>query len=224
MSKITFTINKTSQKNINLLINRLGKEELFRGIQNFFTRQALIGSARIADTMLSGQRLNRQTGTLAKSLTGTGLRVDGVPALRMGIFRGPALKYAGIQNLGTKKYNPASPYDTIRPKKGKALAIPLDPVKTGTGLDKYGGPRGFPGELHFIPFRKSGIAIGALYDDHEYDVAREFGLREAKAAYLLMTEVDIKPTFYLRDGFRNFLPILTKNLAAYLKDQVALTK
>lgn len=222
MSSVTFTLSKTGKKNLDRLSEILGRNKLFGLLDKFFHKHSLIAASHISKTMLSGQRLRRRTGGLAKSVTGTGLRVDGIPAMRVGIFRGPALKYAGVQELGTKGKNPSSPYDTIRPKKGKSLSIPLDPVLTGTGVDKYGGPRGFPGELHFIPFRKSGIAVGALFDDAEYKIAKTFGLREAKAAYLLVKKVDIPAHFYLRDGFRNYLPLFVKELEAYLKQIVAI--
>ena len=218
MSKITIKISASGQKTIDKLITNLGREKLFKLLDKLFNKQSLIAAGHVSRTMLSGQRLKRRTGTLAKSVTGTGLRIDGIPAMRVGIFRGPALKYAGPQELGTKGKNPESPYGTILPKKGKALAIPLGPALTPAGVEKYGGPRNFPGELHFIPFRQSGIAVGALYSDVEYEVARHFGIREAQAAYLLLRKVDLKPKYYLRDGFRNYMPMFAKELNKYLKD------
>lgn len=218
MSKVTFTLSAAGKKRINSLISMLGRDQLFRQLDGLFHKHSLIAAGHVSRTMLSGQRLKRRTGSLARSITGTGLRVDGVPAMRVGIFRGPALKYAGVQEFGTKGKNPESPYPTIRPKKGKALAMPLEPALTPAGVERYGGPRNFPGGLHFIPFRNSGVAIGALYSPAEYTIAKSFGLREAKAAYLLLKKIDIPPHWYLRDGFRNYLPLFKKALEAYLKD------
>jgi len=221
---IKVELDKRSLAYIQALEKSLGKEALYAQLDRFFAKQSLIAAGHISRNMLSGQRLARRTGQLARSIAGAALRVDGVPAMRVGVFRGPALKYAGVQEFGTKGKNPDSPYPTIRPRSARALAIPQAPeAVTPAGVDRFGGPRGFPGELHFVPFRDSGVsqgAIGGLYSDREYDIGIEFGFDRAKVAYLLVAKVDLEPKYYLRDGFRSYLPMLSKELAELLADLV----
>lgn len=185
----------------------------------FLDRQATIGADYISDNMLSNQRLRRRSGNLARSIVGRSLRAAGVPAMRIGVLRGPALRYAGVQEYGTKKYNPDSPYDTIRPKHAKALAIPQEPALTGVGIDRFGGPRGVPFSLTFIPFRGTGVAVGGLFDPATLPAKGSgLSLRTAKMYYLLVSKVDIKPKWYLKDGFDAWLPEFVEELTDWLED------
>jgi hypothetical protein len=124
--------------------------------------------------------------------------------MRIGIFRGPALAYAGAQEYGA----------TIRPVTAKALAIPMDPVKTSAGVDKYGGPRNFPGELRFLPFRR-GIAVGKLVAEEDADALVTAGRSpyDAAAMYLLLKEVKIPATHFLWKGVTNYMPDILQQLA-----------
>lgn len=218
MSEVRFELTKSSIETIDRITEFVSAERLYDAITQFFQKQSQIIASRISNNYLSGQRLNRRTGNLARSVTGVGLKVDGAPAIRVGIFRGPALKYAGIQEFGTRDKNPESPFDVITPKEAEALAIPVgDDVLTPTGVSRF-GPRDYPGDLRFIPFRSSGVAVGALFNEEQYQVAREFGIREAMASYLLLTQVSIEPKYYLRDGFKSQLPYLIRELNTFLRD------
>lgn len=217
---IKFNLTEATKKYLLAAEKEFGREPLYIGIERFFDRQASRGATRIADTQLSGQVLKTRSGNLKRSVVGRGLRVNAVPAMRVGILRGPALRYAGVQEYGTQGKNPSSPYPTIRPKRAKALAIPLDegPAVYPSGVARYDSPRDFPGGLHFIPFRR-GVAVGALYPESEIQRLHSGGLtlRDIQAAYLLVTKVDIKPHFFLRKGFEKFLPEVAKELGKYLK-------
>jgi len=201
---------------------RLSKKgEFEENVLGFMDRQASIGADWIADNYASGQRLGRRTGALARSIVGRSLTVGSVPAMRIGVLRGPALRYAGVQEYGTRRYNPSSPYDTIRPKSAKALAIPQEPALTPVGVDRFGGPRGVPFKLTFIPFRSTGVAVGGLYDPRSIpQTGSGLTLQTAKMYYLLVKEVDIKPKWYLKDGFDAWMPQFTEELADWLRDYV----
>lgn len=200
------------QKNLFPTLTRLekllGKTALYKKIQVFFDKEALIAAGFVVKTTLSGQLLNRRTGSLARSMTGRGVQFRGLPAMKVGVFRGPALQYAGIQEHG----------GTIKPKKAKALAIPQEAVLTPAGVDRFGGPRGYPGELRFIPFRSSGVAIGGLFDADSLDdqESTELDLGDGILAYMLVREVKIPATHFLSRGFRAYLPTLGQNFAKFL--------
>lgn len=219
MTSVSFTFDRATKRYLKDAERRLGRDDLYEQITRLFNREGLKVAGRISKNYLSGQRVNRRSGNLARSITGQGVRINGVPALQVGIFRGPSLKYAATIELGTKGKNPDSPIPTIRPRSGQALAVPVgDEVLTGAGVDRFGGPRNFPGELYFIPFRNSGVAVGGLYSAVQRDIGQQFGLREARAAYLLLTEVDIEPRYFLRDGFQERLPFVAKELSLLLRD------
>lgn len=190
-----------------------------RDVLGFLDKQASIGADFISDNYLSNQRLKRRSGALARSIVGRSLMASGVPAMRIGVLRGPALRYAGVQEYGTRKYNQSSPYDTIRPRSAKALAIPQKPALTAVGIDKFGGPRGLPFKAAFIPFRGTGVAVGGLFDPKTLPKSGSgLSLRSAKMYYLLVKQVDIKPKWYLKDGFEAWLPKMTEELADWLRD------
>lgn len=206
---VKLTIDTKTKKFIKNLEDLTEKEFIYNIIEKFFEKRALFVAGFISKNFLSGQRLKRRTGALARSITGRGIRIGGLPAMRVGIFKGPALAYAQAQEKGA----------TIKPVKAKALAIPQKLVLTAAGVDKYGGPRNYPGELRFVPFRGSGIAVGGLYPAEE--LSKGVTLREAKIAYLLVTQVKIKPKNFLRDGLRETLPETASLLAELLRDLIA---
>lgn len=209
-------LTKKSIKDLRAIQRRMNPKVFLREILEFFDRQASIGADFIGDEYASGQRLKRRSGNLARSIIGRSLAVGKVPAMRIGVLRGPALRYAGVQEYGTKGKNPSSPYPTIRPKSAKALAVPIGPALTPAGVARKPGPEDWD-NLAFVPFRGNKITVGGLYDVNSLHRAGG-NLRKAKAYYLLMTQVDIEPKWYLRDGFDAWLPELADNLADYLRD------
>lgn len=184
----------------------LGKE-LFDEIIKLWDKEAQKIASHISKTKLTGQRKKVRSGALRRNIVGQAMRFRGVPALRVGVLRGPALSYAGLQEFGTQKWNKQSPYPTIRPKKTKYLAYPPDgsPALYPSGVNRYPSARHYPGKLVFIPF-KGKNAVGGLYDAAE--LAGADSLRELQVVYVLLRRMDIKPGFFLRDGMTERLPIL----------------
>ena len=90
------------------------KRALHEKILVVMDRQAALTAGYISKNYLSGQRLNRITGTLARSIVGTGEQFRGLPSMRVGVLTGPALAYAAILEVGTKDYNPESPFTKDR--------------------------------------------------------------------------------------------------------------
>lgn len=224
-------IDATGRKLLERFEELADRELLHAALEKFFARQANIVAGRISQNYLSGQRLKRRTGSLARSIIGVANRPPEIPGFRVGIFKGPALAYAGAQEYGTKGADPASPIPTIRPKKAKALAVPAPggPALTPAGVHRYDSPRQFPRALRFVPFRQSGIAVGGLYEKQslldEQAAARRgsrpVSLRNAKLVYFLLSKIDLKPRRYLHDGLEDNLLEVAENLVAFLRDLVS---
>jgi hypothetical protein len=162
-----------------------------------FARLASRAAAHVVRTELSGQSLKRRTGALARALVGVAVMVRGVPGMRLGVFRGPAVAYAGIQERGGR----------ILPKNARALAIPVGDALTPAGVSRYGSPRNYPGALKFLPARGSKPnVVGILYDP----------FRDLRALYILLKWVDLPARHYLRNGMRTFVPLIASELVTYI--------
>lgn len=197
-----------------------------RQIVSFFTREGAEIGGRIANnTSAGGNGLRRRTGSLARSIWGDGIMYHGVPGIRVGSLRGPAVKYVKIQELGTVGKGGELP--TIKPQGTmvKNLAIPLNQALTPSGVPRKPSPMNW-GKLHFIPFknRKSQNAQGALFTPAEFKKIQRAikrgtfeGLKNYKALYLLVRKVDIKPKHFLRNGLMEAIPDLNRKLAAFIK-------
>lgn len=201
-----------------------GKGTLYQEILRFFHGEGGKIGGRIQHGFESGEfGIRRRTGALARGIVGMGVKVNGLPAVQVGVIKGPSLQYAGVQEYGT--VGKGGKYPTIRPKKGKALAIPVNKTLTKAGVARYDGPKSDPRKLTFIPSKQLGGngPIGALYDDVEMrKIARarkkaEEWLGGFKAAWILVKKVDIRPKRFLRKTFYSSLPELSRNLAAFIK-------
>lgn len=206
---VSIDLDRRSRALLAKLARREDKEKIYTILEKNFSKEGLLAAGLIVKQFLSGQRLRRRTGNLARSITGRGVRVRGIPGMRVGVFRGPALSYTAIQEFG----------GIIRPKRGRALAMPVEGGRamTRAGVDRYGGPRSYPGKLVYIPY-KGRNAVAGLYDQRDLKRARGNGLRGVKAVYVLLRQVSIKPKHFLSDGVRLSLPSLTKRLAVLLAE------
>lgn len=120
-TRISISLDKRSLDRIRKL-EQQDKTKLYREVVRLFSRQGILGAGFITKEYLSGQRLNRITGTLSRSVVGQGGLLRGVPTLRIGVLTGPALAYAAILELGTSDFNPDSPFSfdkNGRPLKGR---------------------------------------------------------------------------------------------------------
>ena len=57
---------------------------------------------------MSGDFLATRTGNLRRSVAGRAEQTRLGPAIRVGIFKGPSLAYAGVQEFGTQGFNPSA--------------------------------------------------------------------------------------------------------------------
>ncbi len=199
-------IEKRGEELLDQLIENQG-ERFFQILDRYFERESQFIAGQVVKNKLSGNPVGRRTGNLARSVIGQAVRVNGLPAFRVGVLRGPALAYAGIIERG----------GTIRPKRAKALAIPVGEATTPAGVDKYGGPRNYPGELRFLPFRR-GVAVGKLVDETEAFAYEASGLSpyQAEALYLLVRKVVIEGRYPIRDGVQEQLPAFLKRMTQFL--------
>lgn len=221
---VSIGLDDRSRKVLADFVERSKEDNVFRFVANFLEREGARLAFKISQLVTAGRLgLHRRDGTLARSIVGVGVTYEGAPAFRIGVLSGPALKYAGVQEYGTKGKNPASPYDTIRPRRAKALAMPGPDALTPAGRLKEafgGGPRARD-DLKFVPFRRSTVAIGALFTRAELarvrDSTGETDFRAAKAAYILLRQTDLPAHHYLRRPTLGEVP----HIAARLADALA---
>lgn len=198
-----------------ILLKQLERELTPQGLNaRILSELSKLSSEAVASVQrgMAGEFLATRTGNLRRSIAGRAEQTRLGPAIRVGIFKGPSLAYAGVQEFGTQGFNPSSPFPTIKPKSAKALAIPTDRVKTGAGVSRTAGlgPRAFAGDLVFIPFRKGNI-VGGLFLKDEVKAGIKGG-----AMFLLATQVDLPERAYLAKGFGAYLPTLVNKMGEAL--------
>lgn len=200
-------------------------------ILRLFAKLGPLAAFHIVKTRLSGRSgpgggrsssltLGRRTGSLARSVVGQGVLVNRLPAIRVGVLRGPSTKYVAVHEFGA----------TIRPKYRKALAFPVDKAHGGSGraitpagVPRYRTARHYPGKLHFIPIHRGNV-IGALVDpkdmpkNAEGKANTEKGLERMKATYLLMKKVRIPARHPIRSGLVSYLPTIVDELDKLMRD------
>lgn len=222
--EVTVRLLPETQRVLRALSERLTRSELFAGIFRVFDKLASRAAGYIIANKLSGQVLKRRSGALARSLIGRAVYDSrGLPGLRVGTFRGPADRYAAVLEHGTRGLNPESPFPTIVPVRARYLAMPVDDALTPAGVARWRSPRDFPGRLVFIPFRKSGIAVGALYDARSLRRAGggRVSLESARKLWVLLKKLDLPAYHYLRSGLREFVPQIATELLAYFRQLFA---
>jgi hypothetical protein len=136
----------------------------------------------LREGLLSGQRLNVRSGRLRNSVASVVTQTADGGTLEVSAGRGADVKYARILERG----------GTIRPTRGRFLAIPQGRALTGAGVTRGGweSPRTAPAKLRFVPI--SG-GRGLLVEDRG---AR--GRERSDILYLLVQSVRIRGRFYMR--------------------------
>lgn len=203
---IVFGLSPETEAMLSRVERDLGRERTYALIEQAWRLPAKIVGGKAA--VLARQRKRTRTGAMSQSIDGAVIRVNGVPGVRIGGIRGPATRYIGIQEHGTRGKNPDSPFADVRPRNAKALAFAPDgsPALTPAGVDRYGGPRRFPEPLVFVPFRRGNV-VGALYRSKDLaSLDAGVSLRRINAVYLLLRKASIAPGRFLIDG-------LTKGIA-----------
>ena len=199
---IGFNAEKTLSS-IARITKKLQHEAFMRAVSTAFEKNALILSGSIVKNFLSGNPIRRRTGNLARSVEAVYEMSSGLPRLRVGVFRSPAVKYARILEYG----------GDILPKRAKALAFPVgNRAVTPAGVSKFDSPRNYPGTLSYIPIRNpKGNAVALLVD------SRDLQMKTMSATYLLLRKVSIKPRPFLRPGVMAYLPTLTREISVEIR-------
>lgn len=213
MSDLRIELTPEAKRTLKTLDRAWRRGPLYDSIDQFFAREAPKVASIAIRNFLSGQELKRRTGSLARSVVGQSVRVNGVPALTVGIFQGPALKYAAVQEFGT--VGKGGLFPTIRPKKAKTLAIPQKPVLTAAGVGRFPSPRDYPGKLSFRLIGKGNV-VGALVDADEATSDDP-----AEALWLLVRKVDIRPKRYLQKAMEKALPGIGARLSTHIVSQLS---
>jgi phage gpG-like protein len=188
------------------LSKNYSREQFVRAATKLFKAEGLRVAGHITKDLLSGQLLDRRTGALARSITAMVADRGGLPAMVVGVFSGPSVAYAGTHEFGTRGKNPNSPIPTIRPKRGKYLAMPVGSgALTPAGVSRYRSARQYPGGLGFVPIGRGNVAAGLIDENGEMQ-------------YLLLTHVDFEEKAYLLKGVTEQLDRIAKNLADELEN------
>lgn len=209
----TLELDSDSIKYLRKIRRDVGEAKFQELILKYFDRAATRAAGGVIRNYLSGQRLKRRSGSLARDVFGRGELIGGVPAIRLGVLKGPSRRYSAVQELGTKGKNPDSPFPTIRPKKAKALAVPVEdsPAVTAAGVPRYDSPRQFPRKLTFVPLHRGNL-VGLLVERTK---------RQSIPLWLLLRSVDITPKFYLRDGMQDALPEIRAGLGKLIQKELS---
>lgn len=207
----TLDLSKDSKKYLRDLRSKAGKEAAYKVILEYFDKAAARAAGGVVRNYLSGQRLKRRSGALARDVFGRGEMIGGVPAIRLGVLRGPSSAYSPVQEYGTRGKNPESPFPTIKPVHARALAVPIGPALTAAGVAKVDSPRDWPRDLDFVP-QYRGRLVGLLVERTR---------NRSIPVFMLLSAVDIAPKFYLRDGMQDALPEIRAGLAKLLQRELA---
>jgi len=162
-------------------------------------------SAQGATQGLINQRLRVRSGFLQRSPAFRVEEVAALPELHVSAGGGQGkrgeLRYAALQEYG----------GTVRPVKGKFLAIPVGPALTGAGVARYASARDVPG-LSFIPTAGGGAVLGK-------SKGRGKNAR-METWFILRRQVTIQGRYFVRDGtrpaFAAFGDRMTANIARLL--------
>lgn len=230
---LRFQLSPETKRYLERADRQFGREAMYGRVDRLFGREATRTASAVSQGLKSGEFGLRSKRDLRRSIIGQAERVGGTPAIRVGVFSGPALAYAGVQEFGTTGKNPDSPIPTIRPKNAKALAQPVGKALTAGGDAKYRSPREYPGELQFVPFAHSGSGIGGLYDKLSLERVQKAAQRtkqpvdlsKANLLFILRAKTDIPAHHYLQLGTLRRLPAvaiaLSADLAAMLRGEGA---
>lgn len=188
------------------LAGSLSQKEFRQGLFRFLDVKGEQLAGRVITQSLSGQILKRRTGSLARGVVGQAeINPNGLPSVRVGSLRGPSLKYAEILESG----------GIIRPKKAKALAIPVGEALTPAGVSRYASPRDFPAPLRYVPVNR-GRFVGFLMRE---DLARRQD--SVNALFLLVRSVTIPAFRWLSRPIGENLPWLSQEIARYIVQNIA---
>lgn len=163
-------------------------------------------------------RLKVRSGRLGRSIEARARAFPKQFRLEVGVFSGKAVRYVGVQEFGTKGINSESPFETIRPKRAKALAMPVNAAVDARGVPRFRSPRTDPVPMTFIPHRDPGSnVVGMLIakkDLQRWSRQKLAGLPPAR--WLLLRKVDLKPERFLRDAVAKVEPRMVADIQTAL--------
>lgn len=208
------------------LLNKLSskdKKSLYKEFDKVMRKNAKLIQTKTRkglDTGKYGPRSRNRS--LRSAIIGEAYRLRGVPAMRVGVFRDAReRKKAFTLEFGTQGLNPDSPVKTIVPKKAKFLAWPnpRNPkVSTRGGRQKYTSPRDYGPKTRAIMYRRDpenadgNEIVGGIYDESDLRKRKSNSLREMKALFFLMNELDIPASYFLSTPFYEEIPRIREEL------------
>lgn len=194
------------------------KERLPDGVQKAGTALAHAISER---EFGEGKTVGVITGMLRAAIACRTISEGNAVSAMIGVTKGPATKYAAVQ-----EGRPDGSDWVIKARPGKALAVPLDAAKTGTGRPKYPlGPRDprvkqdYPGGTFLYVSENRGKAPVIM----GLKVVPGGGSRKTRPVplFALVKSVRIPQKRYLRGGTRRHIGVFEFVLGEFLDSLLA---
>lgn len=208
--RLTLQLDKETISDFLDGVEKGGKRALYSLLADFLQPEVI----RMADFIRKNEVAKFSDGPLYKAIEGRVVRVSGVPSASVGVFKGKALKYAAIQEQGTRPPSSKSPFGPIRSKRSRgALAFPVAPEAQGVRA------KDFPG-LKYIRFKRSrgSSVIGALVRTR--DRSARLDVSAVNAVYLIVSYVRLSPKRYLSRGMDKYYPIFSRRLEKYMEEHL----
>jgi len=172
---------------------------------------AMVVADNAAQRNLAGRRIQPRSRSLIRSLR-HGVRRTSArrpPEGFLGIADGPASAYARVQEVGTVGKGGELP--DIRPRKGKALAVPLEGAKDGRGVPIWTGPTdpAIADDLFLIE-----------RDGKPPLLARDNDDGTVEPLFVLLKKVAIRPKRYLASAFTENAEEMTRLISGGVTDAI----
>lgn len=208
--RLTLQIDKETISEFLEGIEKGGKRALYSLLTDFLSPEVV----RMAAFIKREEVKKFSSGDLYKGIEGRVVRVSGVPSASVGVFKGKALKYAAVQEQGTRPPSSKSPFPLIKSKRPRgALAFPV--VKEAQGVRA----KDFPG-LKYVRFKakRGSPVIGMLVRTR--DRSSRINLSTVNAVYLIMAYVRLSPKRYLSRGMDRYYPIFARRLEKFMEEHL----
>jgi len=163
-------------------------------------------SGRLVD-LAQGREIHRRTGRLAASISSRVEQEAAAVFARLGLLTGgDLLAYAAIQEFG----------GTVRPKRAKVLTIPLAAALTPAGVPRFTAREASEQYLTFWHKQQDGDLILYGYKGGGKNVKE----RQLVPLFLGVTQVTIKPAYFLTSSMNNAADAIQAELQANIAGQL----
>lgn len=180
------------------LLDKLGNAggKLQAGVASGLEEGGQYAAGIVVSDYLSGQYLNRRTGSLAKDVTSW---MEGLNSVSIGVpADSPSSDHAWLLTDEEK---------TITPKKGKFLTIPIGENLTGSGVPKFFSPRDYEAKGSGSPGFFLTSKSGSLFFGYKRGKKGKF-----RPLFVLVKSVFVQGTGALFDGVNDSIDVIADTI------------